>query len=383
MTLRRFTLPRRVSTALEGRDFTAQVFKFCQDVLTFLEAVKVRLEEQASTPVDGGVPAAHAASHLPSSGSDPLTVGTTADSFCVGDDARLSDDRTASGLRTATTVVDVSAATAPTAGQVLTALGTTDAEWQSPDAGADSELFAPPDSPNATLDDEFLGTSLDSKWTFRDATGATVTPSGAVDPYTAFATGDPKASVGRPHWNSWLQVQVKSNNTDVTLCQPYTVPTNVLIWTRVAPQRSPNALTNNAGLMCLAFFAANGSGNPDVLQNMVYLGYQPDAGAGGSYLEFGRYTAGVSVIVQTGSPQGIAQGAVHEYFILQKLGTTFHGWCMAAGRGITYMGSTTHASTMAFVGYWMREENSAGPTPGNRLMNTDFFRVVEASSYLP
>ena len=51
------------------------------------------------------------------------------------DDARLSDDRIASGLRTATGVVAVSAAAAPTAGQVLTAQGPAAASWVTPAAG--------------------------------------------------------------------------------------------------------------------------------------------------------------------------------------------------------------------------------------------------------
>jgi pectin methylesterase-like acyl-CoA thioesterase len=58
--------------------------------------------------------------------------GTTGTTFCVGNDSRLSDDRTASGLRSATTVVAVSAATAPTAGQVLTATAGNAANWQTP-----------------------------------------------------------------------------------------------------------------------------------------------------------------------------------------------------------------------------------------------------------
>lgn len=63
------------------------------------------------------------------------TLGTGSQQACAGDDARLSDDRTASGLRTATTIVSVSGAAAPTAGQVLTALNGTSAEWQTPSAG--------------------------------------------------------------------------------------------------------------------------------------------------------------------------------------------------------------------------------------------------------
>jgi hypothetical protein len=57
--------------------------------------------------------------------------GSTAGTITQGNDARLSDDRTASGLRTATTVVSVSGAAAPTAAQVLTATSSTAATWQS------------------------------------------------------------------------------------------------------------------------------------------------------------------------------------------------------------------------------------------------------------
>lgn len=64
--------------------------------------------------------------------------GSSAGTFCQGNDARLSDDRTASGLRTASTVVSVSGAAAPTSGQVLTATGGTAATWQTPGGGPPS-----------------------------------------------------------------------------------------------------------------------------------------------------------------------------------------------------------------------------------------------------
>ena len=48
--------------------------------------------------------------------------GSGAGKITQGNDSRLSDDRTASGIRTNTSVVSVSGATAPTTGQVLTAI---------------------------------------------------------------------------------------------------------------------------------------------------------------------------------------------------------------------------------------------------------------------
>lgn len=67
------------------------------------------------------------------------TLGSGAQQACSGTDARLTDDRTASGIRTASTVVAVSAATAPTVGQALIATSSTAATWQTL-AGAGIEL---------------------------------------------------------------------------------------------------------------------------------------------------------------------------------------------------------------------------------------------------
>jgi phage-related tail fiber protein len=63
-----------------------------------------------------------------------VNYGTTNDTACIGNDARLSDDRTGAGLRSATTVVSVSGATAPSSGQVLTATANNNATWQTPSA---------------------------------------------------------------------------------------------------------------------------------------------------------------------------------------------------------------------------------------------------------
>lgn len=63
--------------------------------------------------------------------------GTTAGTICQGSDARLSDDRRAVSLKSATTTVAIGGATAPSAGQVLTAVNSTSAQWQSVLGGGD------------------------------------------------------------------------------------------------------------------------------------------------------------------------------------------------------------------------------------------------------
>ncbi len=59
-------------------------------------------------------------------------------------DSRLSDDRTASAIRTATTEVAVSGAAAPSSGQALVATSPTAAEWQTP-SGDPPDPFTPTD----------------------------------------------------------------------------------------------------------------------------------------------------------------------------------------------------------------------------------------------
>lgn len=64
------------------------------------------------------------------------SFGTGSGTICQGNDSRLSNDRTASGLRSATTVVSVSAATAPSSGQALIATSGTTATWQTVSSGS-------------------------------------------------------------------------------------------------------------------------------------------------------------------------------------------------------------------------------------------------------
>ncbi len=118
----------------------------------------------------------HASTHN-AGGSDALTIdaaaatgslrtlGTGASQAAAGNDSRLSDDRTASGLRSASTVVSVSAATAPSSGQVLTATSSTVANWQTPG------------SPTITNDSatQTAGVSTTSA-TYVVMTGMTLTP---------------------------------------------------------------------------------------------------------------------------------------------------------------------------------------------------------------
>jgi hypothetical protein len=64
--------------------------------------------------------------------------GTTVGTFAQGNDFRLNSDRTASDLRTATTSVNISSASAPSANQSLVAISSTVATWRNIVTGSDS-----------------------------------------------------------------------------------------------------------------------------------------------------------------------------------------------------------------------------------------------------
>lgn len=115
--------------------------------------------------------------------------GTGAGKVTQGNDSRLGDDRTASGLRTATSVVSVSAAAAPSAGQILVATGAAAAAWQSL-VGSQryfSNYSVAPASPSA-VDDEFTSGSADLAvrgWTIVSAAGVVLTRAGDIQPWVA------------------------------------------------------------------------------------------------------------------------------------------------------------------------------------------------------
>lgn len=99
---------------------------------TSITFTKISATATASTPVGSSTGATGTATdYSRGDHAHGVTYGTGADTVAQGNDSRLSDDRTASGLRSATTVVSVSGATAPTSGQVLTATSGTAATWQS------------------------------------------------------------------------------------------------------------------------------------------------------------------------------------------------------------------------------------------------------------
>ena len=131
----------------------------------------------------------------------------------------------ASGLRSATTAIDVSAATAPTAGQVLTATSSTAADWTTPAAGVTLDATASdiqPDTTTGTAVAGATGKAADAghqhPLVAHDHT--TANKGGQINPTTALtATGTPSGSTFLRGDNTWSTpaagVTLDSTSTDI------------------------------------------------------------------------------------------------------------------------------------------------------------------------
>lgn len=197
-------------------------------------------------------------------------------------DSRLSDDRTGSGLRSATTVVSVSAATAPTSGQVLTASSTTLAAWATPSAaGATIALD--------NLASVAINTSLISDTTNTDDIGSNAirwrtgyfgTSVGiGIDPAVELHVFDPSGQA---------QIRIESSSTDTARMELRSGPdatsskgtisifdssTLVAIWNVEQDTEEDSAkasiYTNNAGAGVVKQFEVKKDGVVDIFNNVL------------------------------------------------------------------------------------------------------------------
>ncbi|HTK86996.1 MAG TPA: hypothetical protein VL329_04655 [Nitrospiraceae bacterium] len=249
-------------------------------------------------------------------------------------------------------------------------------------AGGDlsSELWAAPASPSS-YDDEFLAGSLNGAWTLYDSDGSTtITPSGSIDPYASFNSG---AKIETNVKRSWMMAQVKNTGVSIYLQKAWTANTNDFVWARIGHSLRP-AVAAADGAVGLTLMAATG-GHPDIA-NFLELIWVPNAVGTFSSRPFANKTVAsvttnvfVTATYLTDELYGRAM-----YFGIQKLNTDYHFWAFD-GIGTTWwLGTTTFAATMAYIGFKFFDNSSGGTKPGNAIFFADFIRVVQNTSvFLP
>jgi len=152
-----------------------------------------------------------------------ISLGTGASDACAGNDARLSDDRVASGIRTATTVVSASGSAAPSAGQVLVATGPTGVTWQTLSGdGIASSGYSASDIIKATVVQPNGAIALEwPRYIGRDAVSYATTPPATPSLYDMHMvlTGATGA------WNGWGGSLALCTDTVGPVWQRIQVPT--------------------------------------------------------------------------------------------------------------------------------------------------------------
>lgn len=243
--------------------------------------------------------------------------------------------------------------------------------WATP-PGSDATLWDRPASPHSK--DWECGDSLPGGWVWYDSAGNVQTPVAAITPYTNFTTAPPKFSQGGG--GAW--VQAPANSTVYTLTQPYTVPTDAWFAAKLTGTHRGAAINNDSTVL-LYIAADDGGGKPNMADSYIYVGIELDAGT--YQIDFTRRTGGVTTTIGTTADQDVGEGQVWEYVMIQKVGTTYYAWAMT-GQGQTYyLGTTTHASTMAHVGFWFTNVTVSTPAPS--LVRIGFFRTKDTASGWP
>lgn len=319
--------------------------------------------------------------------------GTSAGTFCQGNDSRLSDARTPTGAAggdlsgtyanpTVAKVNGVSVTGTPSNGQVIVASGATAAAWASISAAAAGSvpLYVPPSSAGA-VDDEFDSTTLNAAWAFYDFTGAAArTPTTGPDPYTALtgATAVPKYDLHTNGRRSWLRFQITDSAHTTFLHKAWTSSTNVFVWARMN-MRAKNSI-GAGGVLALNIgrYASSVPAN----NNRVIVGITRDATTGQQIITASSNDNGS---VASGDGTNIA-GDVPEYFALHKLGSVFYPyvgwdggkWMCLKSNGFT---NTFNSGTPDFVAFQISSSDSG--TKPYITFGVDFIREVTAVTMPP
>lgn len=241
-----------------------------------------------------------------------------------------------------------------------------------------ANLWCPPATPHA-LDDEFDGDVVDPSWLIWNHSDSAAGSFGAdqVDTYdSTFNSGNVVRSViNGIRRRSWLIMQAPVSK-NFYVYKPITLPTNILIMSRLKFCQNYAPLGDNDRLLSLSLWADT-TGHPDIdNQVSVYLN-ESDVTTQAQSI---RVESGANYDIQN-STDTQAEGQALEYVAVHKIGSTYHSWVGTASGNWIWLGSTIYTGpTLAYVGYYTYCDVSSKPGVG--VIGSDFIRFYETDNFL-
>lgn len=224
------------------------------------------------------------------------------------------------------------------------------------------------------LDDEFdTGTSIAAAWSPSSPSVGALSAT-AIDPYAGFTTGGTRWSHNERRLN-WLMLQPESGGSLVLTKDISSLPANYAVWVHGCFNHRTTNAANNDYTFGIALSGASYDAN-----NRVNI-YLNESDASAIQLEFSSIVAGAVVTNLVSANIGPTTHTPFEGMLVQKIGTTYHGWAITNNGSLLYLGSLTYAPTVATVS--IIAGNAASTTPGNMIVGIDFIRFVNGSTFLP
>lgn len=244
-------------------------------------------------------------------------------------------------------------------------------------AGASSELFAKPASPNAD-DDEFEGT-IDGAWNFHNNASA-LTSSGAPTVYADVSAGTDYRlvhdSTDRPSW-----VLFQPEGINVQMHKSITLGTNTLIWARIGLRMWHGVPVNNDIAIALSLWA-DAAGTASTTDSIRFFMTETDTSIQTPRLLIRE--GNVSVLDERMSGSDVDPDGPHafEYLAIHKIGSEYHFWIGSAAGDWCWWTSHTYAGTaLVRVGIYTGTAGS-DVNPGTPLSMCDFIRRVDTTDFV-
>lgn len=247
-------------------------------------------------------------------------------------------------------------------------------------AGATSNLWVPPSTPHA-YDDEFEASTLVG-WTgvqnITDGVAGSFSY-GAIDAYdTAFTTGDViRVNVNDSVRPSWLQVQVPARSKEYLIYKAITMPTNLLVVSRMKFNMKIS-VPNNDAPVSIQLVESTGGVPTDAKRVVCYLN-ESDSSCQAQCQQVNSSGTTLGIVNTTNVS---SQGQALEYAAIHKIGSTFHVWVGTASGNWIWMSSFSGLDfTPNMVGIsagW----NTSTASPGVAVVAWDFVRFFETDNFL-